>query len=173
MAYPLNQDVKKPYSLEFLDGYLKISNGIGGSFCFLGTSVATVEGCNSVETCNFGFDTAQELASAINALLNPPLELDFIDGIGTSVQPTTAGVWEILVLPGAPANKVIQVFLDNSAFSGVPMGIRKVGSNVATQFDVEKHNFRNVKTNENGAIEVFATLIAGNNVFAYAGHFEL
>jgi hypothetical protein len=169
--------------------------------------VATVEGCNSVETCNselkrfvpdllkvwgnnvdccdnqktsvaldpknFGFDTAQELASAINALLNPPLELDFIDGIGTSVQPTTAGVWEILVLPGAPANKVIQVFLDNSAFSGVPMGIRKVGSNVATQFDVEKHNFRNVKTNENGAIEVFATLIAGNNVFAYAGHFEL
>jgi hypothetical protein len=34
MAYPLNQDVKKPYSLEFLDGYLKISNGIGGSFCF-------------------------------------------------------------------------------------------------------------------------------------------
>lgn len=52
MAYPLNQDVKKPYSLAFVDGYLQIQNGIEGTYNFLGSTVAIVQGCNSVDTCN-------------------------------------------------------------------------------------------------------------------------
>ena len=119
MSYPLNNNVKDyPYSLEFVDGYLKIENGISGTYCLLASSVALVKDCNSVDTCNselkrfvpdtlkvwgnavdccsdqltsvslnpvdFGYETAQELADAINQvqgleIRNTPQFIGFTD----------------------------------------------------------------------------------------------
>lgn len=84
------------------------------------------------------------------------------------INPLAASTWTIRVVPGAPANKTIDVRM--SALTARDMGVRAVGTlDVRTVSSDADAQLMRVLTDSLGQIEIFSSSLVGTQSFMYEG----
>jgi len=74
--------------------------------------------------------------------------------------PLVVGVWHVVVVPGAPANEIVNILISNGANNALS-GVRAVGSGLlkVARADIDSPFLMVVKTDGVGQIEVYTTVI--------------